>query len=73
MVVRCFSPVSSTNKTDRHDITEIVFCESGVKHNKTNKPTISQLYRSVSFICGGNRSSRGKPAKCHKTLTNFIS
>jgi len=28
-------PVSSTNKTDRHDITEIIV-ESGVKHHKTN-------------------------------------
>jgi len=27
------TPVSSTNKTDRHDITEICF-ESGVKHHK---------------------------------------
>ena len=31
------TPVSSTNKTDRHDITEIV--ESGVKHHKPS-PTI---------------------------------
>jgi hypothetical protein len=29
------TPVSSTNKTDRHDITEI-FVESGVKHHKPN-------------------------------------
>jgi hypothetical protein len=28
------TPVSSTNKTDRHDITNIV--ESGVKHHITN-------------------------------------
>jgi hypothetical protein len=31
-------PVSSTNKTDRHDITVIV--ESGIKHHQTNKQTI---------------------------------
>jgi hypothetical protein len=29
-------PVSSTNKTDRHDITEILL-KSGVKHHQTNK------------------------------------
>ena len=32
---RWFSLVSSTDKTDHHDITEI-FIESGVKHHKTN-------------------------------------
>jgi hypothetical protein len=32
---RWFSLVSSANKTDHHDITEI-FIESGVKHHKTN-------------------------------------
>jgi hypothetical protein len=35
---RCFStgsPVSSTNKTDRRDITENIG-ESGVKHHNTN-------------------------------------
>ena len=31
-----FSPVPSINKTDRHDITNIV--ESGAKHYKTNQP-----------------------------------
>ena len=29
------TPVSSINKTDRHDITEILF-ESGVKHHEQN-------------------------------------
>ena len=32
---RWFSPVSSTNKTDRHDITENIV-ESGVKHDDPN-------------------------------------
>ena len=27
---------------------------------------------AVSFIGGGNRSSRRKPPTCHKSLTNFI-
>jgi hypothetical protein len=30
------TPVSSTNKTDRHDTTEILL-KSGVKHHKTNQ------------------------------------
>jgi hypothetical protein len=33
---RWFSPVFHTNKTDRHDITEILL-KSGVKHHQTNK------------------------------------
>jgi len=28
------TPVSFTNKTDRHDITEMLLIESGVKHHK---------------------------------------
>ena len=35
------SVVISTNKTDRHDITEIV--ESGVKHHQTNKYTLYNI------------------------------
>ena len=27
---------------------------------------------AVSFICGGNRSTRRKPPSCRKSLTNFI-
>jgi len=26
----------------------------------------------VSFISGGNRSTRGKPLTCHKSQTKFI-
>jgi hypothetical protein len=36
-------PVSSTNKTDHHDITEI-FVESGVKHHKAHAITMVPLY-----------------------------
>ena len=32
----------ATNKTNRHDITEIFF-ESGVKHNQTNKQEIKDI------------------------------
>jgi len=27
---------------------------------------------AISFIEGGNRSTRRKPSTCHKALTNFI-
>jgi len=36
-------PVSSTNKTDNHDITEILF-ESGGKHHQSNKQTNEPLH-----------------------------
>jgi len=36
-------PVSSTNKIDNHDITEILF-ESGGKHHQTNKQTNKPLH-----------------------------
>jgi len=36
------TPASSTNKTDRHDITEILF-ESGVKHHNPNSITTTVL------------------------------
>ena len=34
--------------------------------------TIFQLYRVVSFIGGGNRSSKRKPPTCCKSLTNIM-
>jgi len=37
--------------------------------------TLFQLYRpdvAVSFNGWGNRSTRGKPPTCRKSLTNFI-
>jgi hypothetical protein len=38
------TPVSSTNKTDRHDITELlIIVESGVKHHK---PTLNQSVKT---------------------------
>jgi hypothetical protein len=36
---RGFSPVSPTNKTDRHDITEILF-KVALKYHQTNKQTV---------------------------------
>jgi hypothetical protein len=38
MTGQWFSPVSSTNKTDRHDIAQNIV-ESGIKHHQTNKQT----------------------------------
>jgi hypothetical protein len=40
---RWFSPVSSTNKTDRHDITEILLKVSSNKQHQTNKQTIFHI------------------------------
>ena len=40
------TPVSSTNKTDRHDITEI-FVECGVKHHN---PNTTNKNKSVEYI-----------------------
>ena len=34
--------------------------------------TIFTYIMAVSFIDGGNRSTRGKPPTCRKSLTNFI-
>ena len=47
-------PVSSTNKIDRHDITDILF-ESGVKHHQTNKQNI---FMSRTTVCSNIR-------RCH--------
>ena len=49
VVDRWFSlgtPVSSTNKTDHHDITEI-FLESGVKHYNPSKYYLCLPYRTL--------------------------
>jgi hypothetical protein len=27
---------------------------------------------AISFICGGNQSTRRKSSTCHKSMTNFI-
>ena len=46
-------PISSTNKTDRQDITEILIVESGAKHNlsnkQTNKQTNKPLHQSLKY------------------------
>ena len=48
-----FSPVSSTNKADRHDITETIV-ESGTKTPQTNP----NLMQSLSFICIDSKYTR---------------
>ena len=40
------TPVSSTNKTYRHDITEIFF-ESGIKHNKPKPTNVFRFLHNV--------------------------
>jgi hypothetical protein len=41
------TPVSSTNNTDRHDITEINIVGSGVKHH--NPPTLNMIHLHKYF------------------------
>jgi hypothetical protein len=76
------SPVSSINKTDRHDIAEILL---KVALN-TIDPYIllpilgdNLLHYELSYMIyfcfrwdGGNRRTQRKPLICRKSLTNFI-
>jgi hypothetical protein len=53
-VVFSGAPVSSTNKTDCHDIiTEILIVESGIKHHKPNQPitTLSNFSATKIYPC----------------------
>jgi hypothetical protein len=43
---RWFSPASSTTKTGRHDIAEILIAEGGVKHQKSNQSIIFYFMRT---------------------------
>jgi hypothetical protein len=63
-----FSPVSSTNKTDCHDITEI-FLKVVLNTIKPNHVSVKLDSLAVCFIGGGNRR---KPPTYHKPLKNFI-
>ena len=56
------TPVSSTNKTDHHDITEILF-ESGVKHHKT---------KSIFFLCHILAWVTSCFFVLHLSLSNFL-
>ena len=53
-VVFAASSVSSTNKTDRHETTEIWnIVESGVKHHQTNKQTyyiVDGIYQPYTIV-----------------------
>jgi hypothetical protein len=49
--------------------------DDGVKSGNPRKTFIPEYFSyivAVSFIGGGNRSTRRKPQTCHKSLTNFI-
>jgi hypothetical protein len=63
------TPVSSTNKTDHHGITEIllkVALNTITLILSMNGANLNTQTVMVSFIGGGNQSTRRKP------LTNFI-
>jgi hypothetical protein len=82
-----FSPgplVSSNNKTDLHDIAEILLkvALNTIKSNQTiihRGEIFHEIFRfvlschfEVSFIVGGNQRTRRKPLTCRKSQTNFI-
>jgi hypothetical protein len=48
-------PVSFTNKTDRHDITEILLKLALSTTNQTNQPKPSNLIKTVHFILLADR------------------
>ena len=70
-------PVSSTNKTDRHDISEILV-ESGVKHHKTNKKrgwcedVISGNTNNTSMIMANHHLSQPPSSHSSKRVAYHI-
>ena len=53
---------------------DVVFLFFIDNYNNTTS-TLQQYFsyiEAVSFIGGGNKSTRRKPPICHKSLTNFI-
>ena len=78
------TPVSPTNRTDCHNISEILLkvalntrtlkLKSSPFHTTTEHVTFSNIsvisWRSV--YGGGNRRNRRKPPTCRKSLTNLI-
>ena len=53
---------------------DVVFLFFIDNYNNTTS-TLQQYFsyiEAVSFIGGGNKSTRRKPPNCHKSLTNFI-
>jgi hypothetical protein len=69
---RWFSPASSTTKTGRHDIAEILL---KVALNTINQSINQQHFSyilAISLIGSRNSSTQIKPPTFHKSLTNFI-
>jgi hypothetical protein len=63
----CDNEHSYTLKTMEDCVTHCVWFWFGL-----TQLSIYQIYRGVSFIGGRNRSTRGKPPTCRKSLINFI-
>jgi hypothetical protein len=81
------TPASSTTKTGRHDIAEILLkvalnTINQIKSNHISEKSSILIFCnffnapfnniSVIFIGGENWSTRRKPLTCRKSLTNFI-
>ena len=55
------TPVSSTNKADPHDITEILFKVTLLKHPKSKSFMLNFLNSSESFKCFDNTLTTTSP------------
>ena len=70
--INCVS-VSMISRLDlgSDDVVFLFFIDN---YNNTTStlPQYFSYIKAVSFIGGGNKSTRRKPLNCHKSLTNFI-
>jgi len=48
-----------------------MYCNKILEHTKSGSQYVSYIV-AVSFIGGGNLSTRKKPSTCHRSLANFI-
>jgi hypothetical protein len=57
------TPVSSTNKIDRHDISEILI-ENAIKQHKPNQPTLLQVNDKLYHIMLCTSPEPGSNSQC---------
>jgi hypothetical protein len=67
---RWFSPVSSTNKTDRHDITEILLTVA-LNIIKSNQSQLDKYNLLISSVLCREKSNRHGP-RCSHLIGNWI-
>jgi hypothetical protein len=75
MEIESYTPTSSTTKTGRHDIAEILLKvalkHQKIKSNRRGARATANLM-ATSFSGGGSRSTRREPPTMGKQLANFI-